>query len=70
MITDPIDPAKFNLSQALYSKKQAAAVCSVSLTTINRLIRAGKLSKPVKIGAESKLYAADLARFLANLEAV
>jgi excisionase family DNA binding protein len=61
--------AKFNLTQALYSKRELAETCSLSIRTIERLIKAGKINRPVKIGAEVKFPAHDVAQFLASLEA-
>jgi excisionase family DNA binding protein len=67
MTSDNINPIQFNLTRALYRKKEAADVLSISLSTLGRLVKSGKLKAPVKIGSENRFYATDLALYLAGL---
>jgi len=69
MSTSDINPVAFNLHRALYSKQEAAELCSVCLRTIDNLVKAGKLKPPVKVGRENRFYATDLAQYLAGLRA-
>jgi len=49
--------------EPLYTKRQAAAALSVSLGTIDNLIRAGRL-RAIKINSACRIHPAELRRFL------
>jgi len=53
----------------LLSLKAAAHRLNISLRGIYRLIAAGELPQPVKVGGSVKLFESDLKRYLASLEA-
>ena len=67
MSTDIINPLAFNLTRALYNRRETAEVMSISPSTLDRLVKDGKISRPVKIGSDCRFFANDIARFLAGL---
>ena len=51
-------------SYQLISKKEAASLLSISTRTLDRLISAGELPQPIKVGKSSRLRLIDITQFI------
>ena len=51
-------------SYRLISKKEAAALLSISTRTVDRLISSGYLPQPIKVGKSSRLRLVDITQFI------
>ena len=51
-------------SYQLISKKEAAALLSISTRTLDRLISSGDLPQPIKVGKSSRLRLVDITQFI------
>jgi excisionase family DNA binding protein len=67
MTDTTINPIAFNLTRAMYKRRETADVLSISLSTLDRLVKDGKIEPPVKVGSECRFYATGIARFMAGL---
>jgi excisionase family DNA binding protein len=67
LITQPERPTAIPITKVLLTVKEAAEICSLSVSSINRLIERGKL--PVKYIGTSKRIAYEAIRKWANEEA-
>lgn len=69
-VVDSVNPnpqARNGGGEALMDLPTVARTLAVSTRTVHRLIAAGLLPHPAKVGRASRWFASDIARFLARL---
>jgi predicted DNA-binding transcriptional regulator AlpA len=62
------DDARVEVEDHLLPLKQVAARLCISVRTVWRMVGAGKLPKPIRIGREAALFASEVNDYLARLK--